>query len=415
MKDERITVSVIIPIYNAEEIIVKSINNVLKQSLNNIEIICVDDGSSDHSLDILKMYESERFVVLSQDNSGAGIARNKGISVARGEYLSFMDIDDCYSDFDSLEILYTNAKRNKAKVCCGNLLTVKANGETNKCEDYFDFSGWIDYRDYQMRYHHQRFLFQRKFLIENGFYYPKYLRYQDPPFLVRVLNFVKKIYVIPNVVYHYIYTFSLKKVSYERVCDALDGVAEILAFSKKEKLGILHNKVIQDANSLAKYVYYHCADSPDKESELKRKVMAIHENICPALMTGVISFESKEYMSIINANKYLEELCKKARKSDKVVLYGAGVIQKRLSQFLNENGIVIDGIAISGEPEPDSVERNISEFVPYCNDALIIVSTTSKFHKEISEVLNSYHFKNVILLDADALNYVMMVKEIGYL
>ena len=89
-------VSVIIPVYNVEKYLGPCLDSILGQTLNNIEVICVDDGSTDRSLDILREYEKRdaRVKVLTQPNTNAGAARNKGIQQARGEYLSFLDSDD---------------------------------------------------------------------------------------------------------------------------------------------------------------------------------------------------------------------------------------------------------------------------------------------------------------------------------
>lgn len=91
-------VSVIIPVYNVEPYLRECLNCVVGQTLREIEIICVDDGSTDGSYEILREYENKdpRVIVLRQENAGAGAARNKGLTVAEGEYLSFLDADDFF-------------------------------------------------------------------------------------------------------------------------------------------------------------------------------------------------------------------------------------------------------------------------------------------------------------------------------
>ena len=87
----------------------------MAQTLQEIEVICVDDSSTDRSLEILKKYEKEdsRMRVLTQPNSGAGAARNRGLSQASGEYLSFLDADDFFEP-DMLELAYAKAKEDRA-------------------------------------------------------------------------------------------------------------------------------------------------------------------------------------------------------------------------------------------------------------------------------------------------------------
>jgi len=91
-------VSVIIPVYNSAPYLEECLNSIRHQTLEDIEVICVDDGSTDSSLEILRRHKQEdpRFVVLSQVNSGAGVARNYGMARATGEYLSFLDSDDVF-------------------------------------------------------------------------------------------------------------------------------------------------------------------------------------------------------------------------------------------------------------------------------------------------------------------------------
>lgn len=96
--DSRVKVSVIIPVYNAEKHLRECLDSVAGQSLREIEIICVDDGSTDASLRILEEYAAKdsRFRILHQKNQFAGVARNNGMKIARGKYLSFLDSDDFF-------------------------------------------------------------------------------------------------------------------------------------------------------------------------------------------------------------------------------------------------------------------------------------------------------------------------------
>src|ERR1700744_1176722 len=90
-------VSIIIPLYNAGNYISETLQSALDQTWPNKEIIIVDDGSTDNSLAIAKSFESEFVKVLSQENKGASAARNKGLSIAKGEYIQFLDADDLLS------------------------------------------------------------------------------------------------------------------------------------------------------------------------------------------------------------------------------------------------------------------------------------------------------------------------------
>ena len=108
-------VSVIVPVYNAENFLKDSIERILSQTLTDIEIVFVDDGSTDNSLKILREIKDERVKVLTQKNINAGAARNRGLELATGEYLSFLDADDLF-DKEMLEKAYESAKATDAQI-----------------------------------------------------------------------------------------------------------------------------------------------------------------------------------------------------------------------------------------------------------------------------------------------------------
>ncbi|MBR3874040.1 MAG: glycosyltransferase family 2 protein [Clostridia bacterium] len=112
-----VDVSVIIPVYNASKHLEECIRSVCTQTLESIEIICVDDSSTDDSLEILyrlAQYDS-RIVVLTQKNAGAGAARNHGLRLAQGKYLSFLDADDFF-DPQMLEKAFRKAEAEQAEL-----------------------------------------------------------------------------------------------------------------------------------------------------------------------------------------------------------------------------------------------------------------------------------------------------------
>jgi len=89
-------ISVIIPVYNAEDTIVETINSVLNQTFEDFELIIINDGSTDRTLDVIKIFKDNRISVHTFPNSGPSAARNRGIEIAKGEYISFIDADDLW-------------------------------------------------------------------------------------------------------------------------------------------------------------------------------------------------------------------------------------------------------------------------------------------------------------------------------
>ena len=114
---EQIKISVIMPIYNAGEYLTRAIGDVLGQTLTELELICVDDGSTDNSPSIIKKYQQKdsRVSVIRSGNCGPAVARNRGLEVARGKYIIFLDADDFYEK-NLLESLYETAERDRLEI-----------------------------------------------------------------------------------------------------------------------------------------------------------------------------------------------------------------------------------------------------------------------------------------------------------
>lgn len=93
---EKITVSIIVPVFNADRYLYECLQSISSQSYNNIEIICINDGSSDHSLEIINSFATmdSRIKVISKENGGLSSARNAGLNVSSGEFITFVDADD---------------------------------------------------------------------------------------------------------------------------------------------------------------------------------------------------------------------------------------------------------------------------------------------------------------------------------
>lgn len=110
-------ISIIIPIYNVENYIGKCLESVIKQTYKNIEIILIDDGSNDNSKKICDEYSKKdsRIIVIHKDNEGVSIARNTGLSIAKGEYIGFLDADD-YIEYDMYDFLLNSLIKNNADI-----------------------------------------------------------------------------------------------------------------------------------------------------------------------------------------------------------------------------------------------------------------------------------------------------------
>lgn len=230
--------SIIIPVYNKSEYLTECIESVQRQSLKDSEIICVDDGSTDGSAELVSEFQKTdgRVRLIRQQNLGAGAARNAGVKAAKGEYVAFLDADDFYSSKDTLARIYAAAKSNNALICGGSFCEIRSDERVIQFDgvmsgNKFDAEGWVDFKDYQFDYGFYRFIYNRDFLIKNNLIFPDYLRYQDPPFMLRAFDAAGRFYAIPDVTYCYRVNDRPVDWTTEKVLDLLCGIKENFKFS----------------------------------------------------------------------------------------------------------------------------------------------------------------------------------------
>ena len=209
-----VKISVIMPVYNGEKYLEKTCLNLSKQTLTDIELICVNDGSTDNSLNILeKLADKYDFIkIINQENQGSGVARNNGIENAIGEYIAFLDADDIYVDVDALEKMYEYGSKHDADMVGANQKRVSIDGnlEDNfnykqKNYTYFSDYGVISPQEYGIPWAFYKNIFKRSFLNKHNITFPNLKRGQDPVFLAEVLTKVNQIYVVCTDLYGYNY------------------------------------------------------------------------------------------------------------------------------------------------------------------------------------------------------------------
>ena len=208
-------VSVIIPVYNQEKYLEECLDSVCQQTLQNLEIICVDDGSTDKSLSILKRYQSKdsRITVLSQKNSGAGTARNLGMKLATGTYLSFLDSDDRF-EITMLEKMVKSIEQNHSDVVVCRCNCFDAVTGTTKSmpwsiredllpdrspfsskevkRDFFELFVWWPWDK----------LFRKSFIDSLGIFYQRLRTTNDLFFVSASMLMAQRISCIPDVLVH---------------------------------------------------------------------------------------------------------------------------------------------------------------------------------------------------------------------
>jgi len=135
------TVSVIIPVYNIENYLANSLESVLNQSYQQLEIICVNDGSKDGSAQVMNSFaeKDSRIVCVHQENAGVSAARNKGLETATGDYIFFLDGDD-YLHPQAIEILVEGALKTGAQMICSDYTVTEKQEQKSETYNRYDFS-----------------------------------------------------------------------------------------------------------------------------------------------------------------------------------------------------------------------------------------------------------------------------------
>ena len=210
-----VKISVIIPIFNTRKFLNKCLDSLLNQSLTDIEIICVDDGSTDNSLKILKSYanKDDRVKVLTRENNGAGAARNLGLKYVNGKYILFVDSDDWFEE-DGFKSLYDKAEQLNVDLLLFDSIEHKTNNQVaerrffNKNED--DFSNLVfDYHYKNNKLVMGSFfvpwtkLYRTKFLLDKNIKFSEIPIFEDMFFNVAVTTLASKIAYYPKILYHY--------------------------------------------------------------------------------------------------------------------------------------------------------------------------------------------------------------------
>lgn len=238
----RILVSVVIPVYNCGQFIVNCVESVTRQTLREIEIIILDDCSTDDTLKNIPNDPRIR-IIKNKKKKGSGILRNEGIELARGGYIAFLDGDDFYPDSNSLKKLMKIAESNNYDVVGGSLYILNSNtGEINYKfpGQFFEKEGLRKYVDYQHDGGFYRFIYRKEFLEKHKIRFPSYRRMQDPVFFVKAMTQSKVFYAITD--YVYAYRKEHKKIAWNPILisEKINAISLILKISRDQNLSHLH-------------------------------------------------------------------------------------------------------------------------------------------------------------------------------
>lgn len=318
-----VIVSVVIPVYNVEKYLEESLNSVLNQTFNDLEVICVDDGSTDTSLEILNYFKNRdsRVKVITQENRGNGGARNTGLKHVAGDYVYFMDADDTLLE-DAIEKMYKNAIYNGSDLVMFKIGWLKEGKPIDydtqlwpfdklfKDEDFNNFT--FTYKD--IKYYVMNSgsfaiwakFYKKEFLdkYSDYFIFPENTAFADVKFHVSSLILASKISFADYFLYNYrLFTpnsVTMTKSNRSDIFDIVNGVEEFLIDS--EHFNEFKNEFAQF--KIYQLLHYmSSANSFEYYENVKKEFLKININ-----ELSIPQEYKGRYMLLINSKNYLDYL-----------------------------------------------------------------------------------------------------------
>lgn len=275
-----VKISVVVPVYNVEDFLEECLESIVNQTFKDIEIICINDGSNDNSLEILNLYKEKdnRIKVFSQENGGHAVATNRGISLAKGEYLYLMDSDDIL-ELSALEETYNYAKNKDVDFVIFQSINYVMDEDRyykssiyslekvsrvvgDKIFNYKDLGDLI----FEIPVTPWSKLYKTEFIKKSGAKFPEGLIFDDNIFFFEILFKAEKIAFYPKFLFtRRWYTSSSTTLGDERFLDSIDINNLIIDVFKKngvfeEYKEILFNRKV----NLAYYRFRHLKKEYEK-------------------------------------------------------------------------------------------------------------------------------------------------------
>lgn len=206
-------ISFIVPVYNVQKYIKQCVESLCNQTIKDIEIIIVDDGSEDDSIKIIKQFNDKRILIISQENRGLSAARNAGLEIANGEYIAFIDSDDFIGDNKAYEEMYNIAINEKSEIVAGNAIWYYSEEKkyTMLRDKTLFFKSPMDSEQFFISCMKSNMvyapvwlnLYKRSILVNNNIWFKEGVYHEDEEFTPRVLLKANKVSIYNKTFYIY--------------------------------------------------------------------------------------------------------------------------------------------------------------------------------------------------------------------
>lgn len=407
MRREQPLVSIIVPVFNVERYLTDCLDSILQQTYQNIEIVCVDDGSTDKSVQILREYikKNNRIKLIQHDrNRGLSEARNTGMKHIKGKYLLFVDSDDLILSETVMKLVEYSEKKDTDLVLFENvkfcekkeLLSVEIQDieEPKVCSGKEQFRILQENRKYQGTV--TNCLFRTEFIKQNNIRFIEDILFEDLPFMFQSLMQAERVICVPYKLYLY------RKREGSIMAELLGTEMDIKSYF------VLMIKIFQ---------IWQNTDLNDNQngsvSNYFKKLYVRYRNMCQYSTRrayGDLEIKNKAMRSLFDIIEHHNQLCylelsdehiKCLKQYREVYVYGAGNASLDIIKRLEREQIKVKSIIVT-QKDKDSDKIlgykivNISEIQFKPDEAVVILATTAKYWDDMKKMAKKTGFKNIL-------------------
>lgn len=404
-----IKVSVIVPIYNVEKYVAQCLESVQRQTLDSFEILCIDDQSTDNSMEIVEKYaaiDNRIKIIKHNKNRGLSAARNTGLENAKGKYIYFLDSDDMIIP-ETLKELYICAEQNELDEIYLDIKNIyepetkELKGIDKKISKHYPeiYSGqelfYLFAEDQTMKIGVYYQFYKKSFLSENNIYFYEGILHEDALFSFlcamnakRVMNINKEYYLYRQHKNSIMYSFNENRAKSMYIV-----LIEIFKYWNTHIFSEKVNKAIAVyfERLYLSFLYY-------------KDCCKMGEN----LDIGSYAEKSLYRLLLRKVKRYAtlsEEKVIRLKKAKSIVIFGAGKAAKDIIQILQKENIRISAVVVSNIEVTAEIicglrVRKLDEIIENKDEQTVIIAVTQKYSKEVQEKLLKLGFRDLVFVDS---------------
>ncbi len=419
-------ISVIVPVYNVEKYLSECLDSIVNQTLKNIEIICLNDGSTDNSLSILQKYASKdkRIKIIDKENEGLGYTRKVGLDIAKGKYVLFCDSDDYYAELTAFEELYNYIEKMKVDVVIFESIRFDKNkgfcieerdlfnAPQKKIFSYLDMNDILFFRAYAWRK-----IYSKEFLDSyDDWFFLKHIIYEDIPFHFQITIRSRMSYINKKFYVYRMRENSLGHILNDKaICDRCKIFEEVYKILKEKvnSLDFLNFIYLDFFIAIFGQIFIIKIDTAKKIIDIIKMalknvdIFLVQQRELFFFLRAGLRMNPENYMDYLNK--------KKLRNIKKEIQYRDNVI-KNLDDAVKHRDNVIKNLD-DAVKHRDNVIKNLEDAVKHRDNVIKNLDDAVKYRDNVIKNLDDAvkHRDNVIKnLDNAVKDRDNVIKNFGY-